>query len=150
MMWLIWHMWVLLVLAALLGGVAGWMLRGARPEGTLRLPGRDKPAGTPPAAAFEPVTPAPSPEPAKAAAVQPAPVPNKSGADASAGPDDLTRIKGLGPKAEAALAEAGVFHFHQIAAWSAADIDRFDALLKAKGRIVRDDWVGQAKELAKG
>lgn len=149
MMWLMWHMWVLLALAALLGGVAGWVLRGARPDGTLRLPPREKPASAPPAAAFEPATPTPSPEPAKPEAVKPAPAPSKAGATAAAGPDDLTRIKGLGPKAESTLTEAGVFHFRQIASWSAADIEKFDALLNARGRIVRDDWVGQAKDLAK-
>lgn len=141
MMWLMWHMWVLLALAALLGGVAGWILRGARPEGTLRLPPREAPAA-------EPTKPMSSPEPAKTEAVKPASEPAKTGADASAGPDDLTRIKGLGPKAESTLTEAGVFHFHQIAAWSAADIEKYDALLNARGRIVRDDWVGQAKALA--
>lgn len=147
MMWLIWHMWILLALAALLGGVAGWMLRGARGDTLLRLPPRGQPADV--AAAAEPAQPAPSPELAKAEAVKPAPQAAKTGPAASAGPDELTLIKGLGPKAETALAEAGVFHFHQIAAWSAADVERFDALLNTRGRIVRDDWVGQAKELAK-
>lgn len=150
MMWLMWHMWVLLALSALLGGVIGWILRGSRPEGTLRLPPREKPVAAAPVPAAEPAQPAPSPEPAKPDAVKPAPEAAKTGADATAGPDDLTRIKGLGPKAESTLTEAGVFHFRQIAAWSATDIGKFDALLNARGRIVRDDWVGQAKALAKG
>ncbi|WP_439634287.1 hypothetical protein [Glycocaulis sp.] len=148
MMWLMWHMWVLLALSALLGGVIGWILRGARPEGTLRLPPREKPVAADPVPAAEPAKPMSSPEPAKPETVRPAPVAAKTGADATAGPDDLTRIKGLGPKAESTLAEAGVFHFRQVAAWSAADIEKYDALLNARGRIVRDDWVGQAKELA--
>lgn len=150
MMWLMWHMWVLLALAALLGGLAGWILRGARPDGTLRLPPRAKPVAADPAPVAEPAKPMSSPEPAAAEAVKPAPEAVRTGADASAGPDDLTRIKGLGPKAESTLTEAGVFHFRQIAAWSAADVEKFDALLNARGRIVRDDWVGQAKELVKG
>lgn len=144
MMWLMWHMWVLLALAALAGGVAGWILRGARQDDPLRLPRRDAPAAAEPS----PASSAPSPDPAGPDTVKPAPEASKAGAAAMSGPDDLTRIKGLGPKAESTLTEAGVFHFHQIAAWSAADIETFDALLNARGRIVRDDWVGQAKAFA--
>ena len=66
----------------------------------------------------------------------------------AAGKDDLTRIKGLGPKAAAALAEGGVTSFAQIAAWSEADIASWDAKINGRGRITRDDWVGQAKTLA--
>ena len=65
--------------------------------------------------------------------------------------DDLTRIKGLGPKLSTTLHGAGVTSFAQIAAWSDADIDRIDAQLgRFQGRIRRDDWVGQAKLLAQG
>jgi large subunit ribosomal protein L21 len=38
----------------------------------------------------------------------------------------------------------------QIAAWSAADVEKHDEALNARGRIARDDWVGQAKALSKG
>lgn len=69
-------------------------------------------------------------------------------APAAAGKDDLTRIKGLGPKAAAALAGGGVTSFAQIAAWSEADIASWDAKINGRGRITRDDWVGQAKTLA--
>jgi NADH-quinone oxidoreductase subunit E len=69
-------------------------------------------------------------------------------ASASAGQDDLTRIKGLGPKAAAALADGGVTRFAQIAAWSDADIASWDEKINGRGRITRDDWVGQAKTLA--
>lgn len=65
--------------------------------------------------------------------------------------DDLTRIKGLGPKLAATLGELGVTRFDQIAAWSDADIDRIDAQLgRFQGRIHRDDWVEQARLLAAG
>jgi len=102
-------------------------------------------------AAPEPAKPTPAPEPkaAKTADPKPASQPKKAGASASAGQDDLTRIKGLGPKAENTLTKAGVVRFEQIASWSTADIERFDENLNARGRIVRDDWVGQAKKLAK-
>ena len=65
--------------------------------------------------------------------------------------DDLTRIKGLGPKLKATLAELGVTRFDQIAGWSEADIDRVDAQLgRFQGRIRRDDWVEQARLLGSG
>lgn len=65
--------------------------------------------------------------------------------------DDLTRIKGLGPKLSATLGELGVTSFAQIAAWDDAEIDRIDAELgRFQGRIRRDDWVGQAKLLSSG
>lgn len=65
------------------------------------------------------------------------------------GGDDLTRIKGLGPKIAAALNAQGVTTFAQIAAWTDADIERVDALLgRFAGRIGRDSWVEQARLLA--
>ncbi|WP_370187480.1 hypothetical protein [Qipengyuania sp.] len=65
--------------------------------------------------------------------------------------DDLTRIKGLGPKLAATLRGLGVTSFAQIAGWDDGEIDRIDAELgRFQGRIRRDDWVGQAKLLAQG
>lgn len=67
------------------------------------------------------------------------------------GPDDLSRIKGVGPKLKALLASLGVTRFEQIANWDDAEIDRIDAQLgKFEGRIRRDDWVTQARFLAAG
>lgn len=65
--------------------------------------------------------------------------------------DDLTRIKGVGPKLATRLGELGVTGFAQIAAWDEAEIDRVDAELgRFQGRIRRDDWVEQARLLANG
>lgn len=65
------------------------------------------------------------------------------------GGDDLTRIKGLGPKIAAMLRAHGVTTFAQIAAWDQAEIERIDALLgRFAGRIGRDSWVDQARLLA--
>ena len=70
---------------------------------------------------------------------------------APASDDDLTRIKGLGPKIAALLQGLGVSSFAQIAAWDDAEIDRVDAQLGAfAGRIRRDDWVEQARLLSAG
>lgn len=70
---------------------------------------------------------------------------------ASTTSDDLTRIKGVGPKLVALLADEGVTSFSQIAAWDDAEIDRMDARLgRFQGRIRRDDWPKQARLLAAG
>jgi len=65
------------------------------------------------------------------------------------GADDLKRISGVGPKLEQTLNELGFFHFDQIAKWTETEIQWVDNRLKFKGRITRDDWIGQATELAK-
>ncbi|OLF77663.1 hypothetical protein AWH62_03035 [Maricaulis sp. W15] len=62
----------------------------------------------------------------------------------------LSDIKGLGPKAAAALKAGGVTSVSQIASWTDADIARWDEAINGRGRIVRDDWVGQAKSLSGG
>jgi predicted flap endonuclease-1-like 5' DNA nuclease len=65
--------------------------------------------------------------------------------------DDLTRIKGLGPKLAVLLKGQGITTFGQIAGWDDAAIDRVDATLgKFAGRIRRDSWVEQAKMLSTG
>lgn len=69
----------------------------------------------------------------------------------ASGGDDLTMIKGLGPKLAARLHGLGVTTFSQIAEWSEEDIDRVDAqLTEFQGRIRRDSWVEQARFLAEG
>lgn len=65
------------------------------------------------------------------------------------GADDLKKISGVGPKLEGLLHENGVFHFDQIAAWTADEIAYMDDKLSFKGRIERDDWIAQAKEFMK-
>ncbi|MDE2561999.1 MAG: hypothetical protein KGL48_07080 [Sphingomonadales bacterium] len=65
--------------------------------------------------------------------------------------DDLTRIKGVGPKLKTRLAELGVTSFAQIAGWSGVDLAGIDAQLGAfAGRPERDNWVEQARLLASG
>ncbi len=63
--------------------------------------------------------------------------------------DKLIVIKGIGPVNERKLNEHGIFHFDQIAAWKKADIIAAEAYLAFDGRIAREDWIGQAKKLAK-
>jgi len=64
------------------------------------------------------------------------------------GADDLKRIGGIGPKLEQTLNELGIYHFDQIAALQGDEIDWVDSRLRFKGRIRRDDWIGQAKAFA--
>ncbi|MHA1554837.1 MAG: NADH-quinone oxidoreductase subunit NuoE [Alphaproteobacteria bacterium] len=64
--------------------------------------------------------------------------------------DDLQQISGVGPKIEVILNGLGVFHFDQIAAWSAQTVDWVDDNLKFKGRIARENWIEQTKTLAAG
>lgn len=63
-------------------------------------------------------------------------------------PDDLTRIKGIGPKMSKRLNEIGVFHFKQIADWSMDEALWVDDVLASKGRVDRDNWVSQARILS--
>ncbi len=63
--------------------------------------------------------------------------------------DDLKRIKGIGPKIEGLLNELGVYHYDQIAGWSDATVAWVDDHLSFKGRIGREQWIAQAKTLAK-
>jgi NADH-quinone oxidoreductase subunit E len=63
-------------------------------------------------------------------------------------PDDLRLIVGVGPVLERLLQQQGVSTYRQIARWTARDIDDFDARLpEFHGRVRRDDWVTQAREL---
>lgn len=66
-------------------------------------------------------------------------------------PDDLKLITGIGPKLEEQLNQRGVWHFDQIAGWGRDEIAWIDDNLEGfRGRIERDDWVGQARALAQG
>jgi predicted flap endonuclease-1-like 5' DNA nuclease len=82
-----------------------------------------------------------------AAAVRPA---------ALAGPrdgkaDDLKLIKGVGPKLEALCNKLGFWHFDQIANWTPAEVAWVDENLEGfKGRVSREDWITQARDLAAG
>ncbi len=62
--------------------------------------------------------------------------------------DDLKRIKGIGPKFEMLLHDAGITKFEQIAAWSDEDIERIaEKIGTSSVRIERDEWVASARRL---
>ena len=136
--------WILLVIALVVGLLVAWYLfrssrktrvsgtsRDVLDEGAERAQRNSALVDAPPAAARDPSA---------------TPV----GTTATEG-DDLTRIKGLGPKLATTLNDLGVTRFDQIAAWDDAEIDRIDSQLgRFEGRIRRDDWPGQARLLATG
>lgn len=112
--------------------------------------GQKAPEATP--LADTPTTSAASSKPAPAAAAaQPArgtqPVARAAAHDGVA--DDLKRIKGVGPKLEELLHSMGYHNYDQIAAWTDDEVAWMDNNLEGfKGRVSRDAWVAQAKELA--
>lgn len=63
-------------------------------------------------------------------------------------PDDLTKLSGAGPDAVQKLNDGGIFHFWQLAAASPAEVTKLDHDLKLGGKIEREGWVAQARELA--
>jgi predicted flap endonuclease-1-like 5' DNA nuclease len=119
----------------------------------------DAPAAAPaPVVAAKPVArkaaPAPAPvevaeviAPEVAAPAAPAPA-AASGpmlyADAPADADDLTALKGIGPKLSAVLNALGIHTFAQIAAWTPDDIVWIEDKLDFRGRVTREKWVEQA------
>lgn len=64
-----------------------------------------------------------------------------------AAPDDLQRISGVGPHLEKLLNTNRIFTFRQIAVLSADGVRDLDDQLGFKGRIERDEWTRQAREL---
>jgi predicted flap endonuclease-1-like 5' DNA nuclease len=62
-------------------------------------------------------------------------------------PDDLERIRGIGPVLRQRLNRLGITTFAQIAAFTDEDLARVDEVLDFKGRIAREGWIEQAKAL---
>lgn len=93
-------------------------------------------------------------EEALAVAAEPEPAPTPAPAPASepaAAADDLSRIKGLGPKLQVLLPTLGITTYAQIAALDAAGLAELDSKLGAfAGRPAKDGWVEQAQFLAAG
>jgi len=70
-------------------------------------------------------------------------------AKATDGADDLSQISGVGPVIVKKLHGAGITTFAQIAAWTDAEVEAIEEQLSFKGRVGREDWIAQAKKLAK-
>lgn len=85
------------------------------------------------------------PEP-KVEVAAPAPKPKKAGGKA----DDLKRIDGIGPKVEQVLKGRGISRFQDLAEMDQTALVALDTELGLDGRVLRDDWAGQARRLAGG
>ena len=64
--------------------------------------------------------------------------------------DNLKKIRGIGPQNERRLHGLGIWHFSQIAAWSEDNVKWIGSYLAFSGRIQRENWIAQARELAAG
>jgi large subunit ribosomal protein L21 len=118
---------------------------GADASGIKAAVGAGSVASAAPVAAAKPAAKAKAAAPV--AAAKPA-AKAKAAAPAVAGADDLKQLSGVGPALEKKLHAAGVTSFAQIAAWTDADVTAMDEKLSLKGRIEREGWIAQAKELA--
>ena len=65
-------------------------------------------------------------------------------------PDNLKKIRGIGPQNERRLHALGIWHFAQIAAWSEDNVKWVGSYLAFAGRIDREKWIAQARDLAAG
>lgn len=95
--------------------------------------------------AAEPETVAPEPLVPAGAEERPPTLPGARGG----GPDDLTLIDGVSPMQQTTLNSLGIFHFDQVAAWTPANVAWVDQYLRLRGRIVEEEWVEQADDLAR-
>jgi large subunit ribosomal protein L21 len=100
---------------------------GAKPAAKAKAPKAEKPAAAPKAE--------------KAAAAAPV-------SDGKS--DDISLIGGIGPKMEQGMRELGYNTFASIAAMTADEVEKAEAHLKQKGRMAREEWIEQAKELLAG
>lgn len=104
-----------------------------------------EPAPEPP-----PAQPETGPQPGQAPTPEPPPA-QPVGLNGGGAGDDLSRIKGLGPKLQALLPTLGLTTYAQIAALDEAGLAELDGQLGAfAGRPAKDNWVEQARFLAEG
>ena len=133
-MFLVTEIWLLLLLAGLLGLFCGWIIWGFGKKTWVLDPEDGAIAGK----TLPPLEPESLPD-------VPA-LPARLNLDVP--PDDLRRIRGIGPKIEAQCRQLGIYSYAQIAAWTAEDIAHIDVQLRGfEGRASRDDWVSEAKAL---
>jgi predicted flap endonuclease-1-like 5' DNA nuclease len=160
---------VWLLIAAGLGFLLGWLLRGI-----LRPPRRTEKAGAPAATARTAATAPPGtrvldidtgegqtrtgsvplesrfapPQAVNDARYRIAEIANRTAGDGPVPHDDLVRIHGVGPKIANLLESLGIISFRQVARFTQADAATVNEALEVfPGRIERDDWMSSAREL---
>lgn len=87
-----------------------------------------------------------APPAAKVETAAPAAKPRKASSKA----DDLKKIDGIGPKVEQVLKGRGVTRLKDLAEMDEKALVALDKELGLDGRVLRDDWAGQARRLAGG
>lgn len=135
--------WILLAITAVIGVATGlWILNSRRHVDLAQIEIGQKATQTLARTGHQPVNIDSSGYP---------PLPFAITTDPDIRPDDLLRIKGVGPKLARILMEMGITHYSQIADWSPSDIAAVDQRLGVfSGRIQRDNWVEQARLLDAG
>lgn len=105
-----------------------------------------------PAAAVKTATKAAKVAPVKTPAAKAARTTAKTAAPAKPAEDgdDLKKISGIGPRLEQELKARGIRRYAEVAALTKAAVKKLDGELGLEGRIVKDDWAGQAKALSGG
>ena len=112
------------------------------------LTGGVKPAAK--AKAEKPVVEAPAQAAAPKVAAPKVAAPKAAAPVAGGSGDDVSLIGGIGPKIHIALTNLNITTFAQIAAWTPEDVEKIEAEIKQKGRVAREEWIEQAKELVAG
>ncbi len=168
---------VWLLIAALLGVVLGWLLRGILrpPRRTTSAPaapaprvvdpgstsvteidtgeGHTRTGSAPVESRFAPHDAAPAADPAPPAdpveaRSRVAEIASRTAGEGDIPTDDLVRIHGVGPKIARLLASMDITSFRQVARFTPEDVATVnDALEVFPGRIERDDWMSSAREL---
>ena len=137
------------------GGETHYSTRRARGEVASAAPTAQAsgPGPQPPAAL--PLPRPMSPGGVVAAVIVPEPVPAQAPASPVRPPappvhDNLQRVSTITAEIEGLLNAQGVSRYAQIAQWSPSDVERYEHLLSAGGRIARENWIEQAQILSRG
>ena len=128
------------------------LLGGAKPAKKVAAkPAKEAAADAAPAPAKKAKAPAAEAAPVAALAdLEPKAKPAKAKAAKPEVVDDISLISGIGPVLKDKMTEAGYATLTSISKLKKADIARLDEELGLGGRIERDEWVAQAKELLAG
>ncbi len=124
------------------------LIGGAKPA--KKAAAQKEPAKKEAEAEAKPAKKAKAPEAAPAALAEVAPKAKPAKAPKADAVDDIALISGVGPVLKEKLTEAGYGSLTAISKLKKADIAKLDQELSLGGRIERDEWVAQAKELLAG
>lgn len=128
-----------------------------KPAPKAKAPVTPKAKAAPEAAETPKVKAAPKAKPVPVAKSEPkvevaasAPKPKKAPKAMAGRTDDLKKIEGIGPKVEQVLKGRGISRYQDLAAMDETALSALDKELGLDGRVLRDDWAGQARRLAGG